>query len=368
MPDLNGVPGSLTLGGYDQSRFTSNNVSFTFGSDDSRRLTLAIQSITATNTLQGDVTPLVAGILSLVDSTVPHIWLPPSACKIFEKAFGLVYDNNTDLYVMNDTVHARLQQLNPTVTLKLGNAVSGGDTVSIDLPYGAFDLQASSPIYTNATNYFPLRRASNESQYTLGRTFLQEAYVTADYERMNFSISQAVFRSDNMLQIMSIISANDTDYINAPSNTPFSGLDTGQITGIVVGVLAVAILATLIGLFLIWRRRKQRRVESRAELPAELSDSKSPPAAPTWPLAGKHGKRDMSIASTGFGELPACSQDQQSHPALRQSKPQELFGSPTAIELESPHKFPRSHTMDDILRAKHSQQNLIQGPRRDILE
>jgi hypothetical protein len=67
--------------------------------------------------------------------------------------------------------------MNPVLTFMLGNTVDGGQTVSIDLPYNAFDLQADYPIYPNATNYFPLRRASNDTQYTLGRVFLQEAYV-----------------------------------------------------------------------------------------------------------------------------------------------------------------------------------------------
>jgi hypothetical protein len=82
---------------------------------------------------------------------------------------------------VNDTIHSSLQSLNPSVTFKLGNTISGGPTIEIKLPYNAFDLQASWPIYPNATNYFPLRRAANDTQYIIGRTFLQEAFATLEF-------------------------------------------------------------------------------------------------------------------------------------------------------------------------------------------
>lgn len=165
----------MTLGGYDSSRFEANNYSFTFDVDDSKSLTVGVQTIKAANTLQGSTSLLPTGILAFIDSTVPEIWLPEAACEIFETAFGLEFDENTHRYLVNDTTHTKLQTLNPVITFELGNTISGGSTIEINLPYQAFDLQASWPIYENATNYFPLRRQDNSSYYTLGRVFLQEA-------------------------------------------------------------------------------------------------------------------------------------------------------------------------------------------------
>lgn len=88
---------------------------------------------------------------------------------------GLQLDNATGRYLVNDTTHARLKELNPIITFKLGNQTYGGETLNIVLPYATFDLQVGYPIYPNATNYFPLRRAMNDTQYTIGRAFLQEA-------------------------------------------------------------------------------------------------------------------------------------------------------------------------------------------------
>lgn len=172
---LNEVPGSLTLGGYDESRFTPNDLSFSFASDNSRDLVVGVQSIVSTSQ-DGTVKSLLpAGILTYVDSTVPQIWLPIEACQAFEDAFGLVYDEDSKLYPVNTTLHNKLIAQNPSITFVLGQLQTGGETVNITLPYDSFDLQATPPFAQNKTRYFPLQRAKNDTQYTLGRTFLQEA-------------------------------------------------------------------------------------------------------------------------------------------------------------------------------------------------
>jgi len=163
------------LGGYDASRFTPNNVDFQFASDISRDLVVGLQSITFSDSKTTDQHLLSEGILTFIDATVPHIWLPQDACTLFEDAFGITYNNTVDRYLVNNTVHEQLQSLNASVSFVLGNDVNGGATVNITLPYAAFDLQVGTPIVNSTQNYFPLRRAANDTQYTLGRTFLQEA-------------------------------------------------------------------------------------------------------------------------------------------------------------------------------------------------
>lgn len=170
--------GSLTLGGYDSSRFTPNDVIFNFASDISRDLVVGLQSIqfSDSQTQNKELLPS-GGILTFIDSTVPHLWLPLDACQAFEDAFGITYDNETDLYLVNNTLHNTLREQSANVSFIIGNAISGGPTVSITFPYASFDLQVEYPIVNTSTHYFPIRRAANDSQYTLGRTFLQESYV-----------------------------------------------------------------------------------------------------------------------------------------------------------------------------------------------
>lgn len=172
---LNKVPGSLTLGGYDESRFTPNNLTFSFASDSSRDLVLGVQSIVSTSQDGAVKSLLPSGILTYVDSTVPQIWLPIEACQAFEDAFGLVYDEASELYPVNQTLHDKLIAQNPSITFVLGQLQTGGQTVNITLPYNSFDLQATPPFVQKKTKYFPLQRAKDDTQYTLGRTFLQEA-------------------------------------------------------------------------------------------------------------------------------------------------------------------------------------------------
>ena len=84
------------------------------------------------------------------------------------------------MYFVDDTLHQSLVAMNPNFTFQIGNSQTGGPTVDIVLPYASFDLLASFPIAPDPQNpirYFPLARAANASQHTLGRTFLQEAYV-----------------------------------------------------------------------------------------------------------------------------------------------------------------------------------------------
>jgi hypothetical protein len=144
--------------------------------DVSRDLVIGIQSITMANSTNSQISLLPSGgIFAFVDSTLPYIWLPLDACQAFERAFGLTWNQTSEMYLVNNTLHSTLVASNANVTFTLGVGKSGGDTIDVVLPYASFDLTASPPLVQNSTSYFPLKRAANETQYTLGRAFLQEA-------------------------------------------------------------------------------------------------------------------------------------------------------------------------------------------------
>lgn len=161
------------MGGYDASRFTPNDVSFTFAPTVDRQLVVAIPSITFSNS-KIQTSLLSQGIMALVDSTVPHMWLPQDTCQAFEAAFGITWDPIHSLYTLNDTTHIALVKENPSVVFELANS-QNGPSVNITLPYASFDLTANSPLVKNQTRFFPLQRGSDDTQYTLGRTLLQES-------------------------------------------------------------------------------------------------------------------------------------------------------------------------------------------------
>lgn len=282
---LNGVYGNLTLGGFDAARFVSNDLIFPFAADDSRDLTVGLQSVTASNTLEGTSALMTAGAYFLIDSSVPDMWFPLSVCQSFEQAFGLTWDNSTDLYLVNASVHDKLQRLDPILTFKLGVSTLEGATVEITLPYGAFDLQASSPFYSNATNYFPIRRAANSTQFTLGRTFLQEAYIVVDYGHLNFSVNQALFLESFPQQLVAIdlLDRSTSDTGNSSSTVVDHSLRRGTMVGTVIGS-AVFVSAVIIFIVLFCRKRRKLRGKTSApgkpKIEEVLEDQSYPTAAP----------------------------------------------------------------------------------------
>lgn len=186
------VPGSLVLGGYDKSRMTTP-LTFDINADLSRPLTVGLQDILVIDTFNGTLSMITTEpVLAPLDSSITELWLPRSVCDRFEDAFGLEYDEQSGRYALSDSTRDRLRQQKPTLTFTIGtNTLIGGNTTIIQLPYAAFDLRASFPIFANATNYFPIRRADNESQYAIGRVFLQEAFIGVDYEQGIFNVSAA---------------------------------------------------------------------------------------------------------------------------------------------------------------------------------
>lgn len=171
------VYGSLVLGGYDLSRFESNELSFAFNDTNARNLQVNIGAMyLTTNDFSTELSTRNESTPAFIDSTTPYIWLPLNICQQFEEAFGLTWNEGVQAYLVNDTLHSALQGQDTSVVFNIGNSSTiPGQGLNISLPYAAFDLVAEPPLLKNSSRYFPLMRATHASQYTLGRTFLQEA-------------------------------------------------------------------------------------------------------------------------------------------------------------------------------------------------
>ncbi|KAK4199485.1 aspartic peptidase domain-containing protein [Triangularia verruculosa] len=254
---LKQVYGQLVFSGYDTSRFRENSVSFSLAEDITRDLVVVVQSISYSGS--NSATLLSDPVEMFIDSTDPNIWLPDEACRAFEEAFGLRLDQESGLYLVNETHRNRLLDSDAQVSFRLSDVRSGGDTVTIVLPYAAFDLTVEAPLVANSSHYFPLRRANSSSQYTLGRTFLQEAYLSVDYERKTFNVSSCVWNQGAEENIVAITSPDDpnADLDPSSSSSSSSGFGGGAIAGIVVGaILGVALIAGAIALCFLRKRRK----------------------------------------------------------------------------------------------------------------
>ncbi|ESZ97340.1 hypothetical protein SBOR_2270 [Sclerotinia borealis F-4128] len=251
----------LIFGGFDASRYQPSPITFSLNADVTRDLLVGIQAII----YQGQATTslLQDPIYAFVESTDPNIWLPLSACLLFEKAFGLVWNETISMYLINSTQYNLLSGTDPTVTFTLANTISGGSTVNIQLPFSAFALQGTYPFVDNTTYYFPLKRAANDTQYTLGRVFLQEAYLTVDYDRCNFSINQCTW-IDGATSNVIAIKAPSNETSNSSNDTSSSSdkyspkpISTGTIAGIAIGVFTLIFISS--AAFFFYRHKQHKR-------------------------------------------------------------------------------------------------------------
>jgi hypothetical protein len=300
---------SLTLGGSDSARYQPHNTTFGFALDISRDLVVGVQSI-ATNTTSEGLLP--KPILAFLDAGVPHIWLPEDACKQFEAAFNLTYNSTLGLYLVNDTSHQMLLEQNPNITFTLTNDLTASSpAINISLPYAAFDLQLTTdyPGIANNTRYFPLRQATNSTQYTLGRTFFQEAYVIADYERKRFSVHQTLFPDNDSQSLQSISPLPGTAPVNSYT-VPQEQLTTGAAVGLTLAIVLIflALCAVIYRTRKAWisKIRSARKMQDTKDLERlpELHENSVTPVGelhnkplPHPELAGSEGKAELDSAA-----------------------------------------------------------------------
>lgn len=170
-----GIDGSLTIGGYDRNRGdVASSPYWSFKADE--KLVVEVNSISI-NT--GFIEPFAAAI----DITVPELWLPGDVCDIFESTFGLTWDEDQYMYILSEQQRQSLKDQDRSVSFTLGGTYfSGTDSghTTVKMSYASsFDLEVKWPLGGIETldqkyYYFPLKRAQNAAQYTLGRAFFQE--------------------------------------------------------------------------------------------------------------------------------------------------------------------------------------------------
>ena len=284
---------SLTFGGYDSTRLDNRtNLTLAGGSDPYRTMLVGIESITSESH-----SFLSQPIIASIDSLVNQIWLPISACRAFESAFGLVWNDTYSMYILDDAQHATLLAHNASITFTLSTGQSHSmSRLNITLPFAAFDLTAKPPLVGNETvRYFPLKQAANDSQYTLGRTFLQEVYLLADYDRGRITLYPGVYPDSTVQANIVTLCPPGSTTCGSSSSGSSQKLSAGAVAGIVIGILALLLFLALAILFLLRHRRRQAATAQHAD----GIDSPTIPAA---------------VAGYGTSEKPELADTQRKRP------------------------------------------------------
>jgi hypothetical protein len=309
-----GVTGNLVLGGYDSNRGNvERGASIHMPNDKNNTLVVGVQSIIYTPDPNVEAnsfsfTDETKGFLATIDSTLPYLWLPDKICDHFVERFGLVYDDDKEIYTVNSTAHNNNKRLNATVSFRIGTGPTTSDPfTAIDLPYDAFYSTIDSPLVDEATQYFPIKKSPN-GMYVLGRTFLQESYIIVDYERANFTVAPVSHSDNTDHKLVPIYNMTYSPPGSTPTPIPTGGngggLSPGAVAGIVVGVVIAFLLAGL-GVFFWWKKRRQAKQKPYATKAEEIDTmvagtevkhrriselDSEPPNSPKSSIAGLYGR------------------------------------------------------------------------------
>ena len=197
------IPGSLVFGGYDQER-VDGDVLVLEGDDYRSEIILVDLGI---EVFQGDSpfnftdkrTGLLAegdssyasGLVVHMDGCSPYLTLPSSTCQALSNHLPISYDDDLGLYLWDTTndSYSRVMNSASGLTFTLTGKQSS-DTISVSVPFQHLNLTLDEPLMPDPTSYFPCS-TTYVSHYVLGRAFLQDAFVGANWHKKVFWVAQA---------------------------------------------------------------------------------------------------------------------------------------------------------------------------------
>ncbi len=305
------MDGSLYFGGYDQNRVIGDVVSGSgsvHGAIDLKDISIKVvdgaspwDSDSIDGLLgEGNSSIPSAGIQVSVDGCSPYLTLPKSTCDAIAAHLPVEYDQDLGLYLWQ-TDSAKYQQIVPSASVLQFTFPSGSNTrsVAISVPFRHLNLTLDASLLDGgaARPYFPCFTGSE--RYALGRAFLQDAFLGANYGADTWWLAQApgpnvplspkvveLAEGDAAIQASAndwkeswsgswkALSASDVNSNGTSSDsnsgdgdsTGQSGSGSGAAIGIGVGVGvgAVAIIG-FAAFFLIRRRRRNSAAEAAGE-------------------------------------------------------------------------------------------------------
>jgi hypothetical protein len=269
----------LSLGGYHKDKIVPHETRFPMYTDDEVSLTLSVQNIRLSDSSHATKSVLNTPTLTLIDSNRPYLYLPPDAYNAILSHLGLHLDTESEHILISEEKHAQLKSSKFSLEFELAEFRCASEnkvpdkTVKITVPYETLALTLGYPYLQPTMNqswYLPIRPGNPKNpNYVLGRAFLQESYIVADYESNLFKVHQVNWDkvSPSGLQVMK----ETVEPIN---------LSVGDKTMNMKAIIAAAVaggIGLLLVLFLLYcclRQRRKRREKKAKE--AEQKKSESP--------------------------------------------------------------------------------------------
>ncbi|KAF9777458.1 hypothetical protein IL306_004425 [Fusarium sp. DS 682] len=322
------IPGSLWFGGYDQNRVIGEVLNMNGGPRDGITLrdigidVVGSKSPFEFNSKDGLLangnSSIGSSLKVLVDGCSPYFTLPKSTCDSIATYLPVKFNEDLGLYLWDTKSDKYKEIINSTSALSFSFiSNSNTDPVKIRVPFMHLNLTLSAPLTDNPTPYFPCHSNGN-GQYVLGRAFLQDAFVGANWHPDIDTWWLAQAPGPDIQATPNIITIGEKDKTvtkggndwkvswsgvwddqeapsSAPTPTPTMDktdkegegegendkavMSVGAKAGIGIGI-AVAVLAAGVVAFLFWRRRRNRaQPQEAATQPVETVDmSKWPPS------------------------------------------------------------------------------------------
>ena len=366
-----GIPGSAFVGGYDQSRVLGVvSTQSTFSASSALPIDLLDIGIgvaegrspfnftSKSGLLAQGNSSIGVSLQVLIEATIPYLYFPRSTCDAIASQLPVTYQSDYGLYFWDtdDPQYALIvsspSYLSFTFRLDQGNS----DNMTINVPFKLLNLTLDAPLVTTPTPYFPCRPLTDGGSFTLGRAFLQAAFVGVNWmsgantndvwflaqapgpNTASTAVATPIEVSDTTIGnstngwidswkgVWTVIdSANQTASTNSTSQ-PISASSThisdGAIAGIVVGAILVLVLLALV-IVLCVRRRRPRTASVGLRREYNMLDRN--PGIPQ--------KDDSQITEARMHELEISQSDP--YVELENSQRAELDGH-WAPELEGP--------------------------------
>lgn len=192
-------PGSLVFGGYDKGRMIGQTSSFDgevqlldikFGVETGAS-PLPFNSkdqLLITNTSQPGQIQVSPDPLS------PYMYLPKQTCDAITNGLPISFDDKSKYYLWNtnDPNFQKLVTSPAYLAFQFPPSPGQTDNVVIKVPFALLNLTLTPPIVSTPVQYFPCMPDNPQSgTYTLGRSFLQSAFLGRNWNRKTTWLAQA---------------------------------------------------------------------------------------------------------------------------------------------------------------------------------